>query len=223
MWTAEPRVVGEARLLWRQYVGAVHLRQVLRQHDAAFQLLGTRVSTLAEIDNGALLPPAVPGTDNGLELLVDDEGRGSGTAAAQRTVFGLEGQYVVGGGELEVVAVALLQGSIALPADGQIIAGGVNDMLDDGAVGVGSAVGKTVGRSDDAGGVALRLRPVGGIVGMLASGVGETDGNTGAAVLQQWCLDAVDDGILVLQGGGGDVDGRPVGRKVRLNLAVVKL
>ena len=67
------------------------------------------------------------------------------------------------------------------------------------------------------------LGPVGGSIGMLAGRIGEADGDSGASILQERGLDAIDDGILVLEGSGGDVDGRTVDSEARFYLTVVKL
>ena len=73
MGTTEPRIVRQSRLLRGHVVGAVHLREVLREHHAALQFLGTRVGALREVDDGAVVPPAVPSADDALELLVEIE------------------------------------------------------------------------------------------------------------------------------------------------------
>ena len=72
---------------------------------------------MAEVNDGSLLPPAVPGLDDGFELLFVDEG-GRGNVAAQGTIFCLEGENVIGSRQLEVVAVALLQMGVSLPGEG---------------------------------------------------------------------------------------------------------
>ena len=215
MGTTKPGVVGKAGLLRRQGVGTVHLCQVLGEHHAALQFLGAGVGTLAEVDDSPLLPPAVPGTNDGAQLLVEDEGFrgwGSGTAAAQRTVLGFEGEDVIMGGEGEVVRPTFIDGGYSLPVQVQVIDGAVNPMLNDD--GIRSYAQLLVVGCNDARGVALGLRPVSSRVGMLARRVGEADGDAGATVLQERRLDTVDDGITILQGGGGDIDGGTVDHTV---------
>ena len=73
MRTPEPRIIRQAGLLWWQSVGAVHLRQILREDDATLQLLCTRVGTLTEVYDSAFVPPAVPGLDDSLQFLAKDE------------------------------------------------------------------------------------------------------------------------------------------------------
>ena len=51
---------------------------------------------------------------------------------AIREVFNSEGQHVVGGAELEVMTVALLQGGLAFPLEEYVIFSVVEGALDDG-------------------------------------------------------------------------------------------
>ena len=95
------------------------------------------------------------------------------------------------------MTVAFRQGGVAFPLQGEVIACGVELVLNDGSVGM---------VADDAAGMAFGLRPIGGSVGVLACRVGEAYADAGTTILQQRGLDAVDDGILVLKGGSGDVD-----------------
>ena len=129
-------------------------------------------------------------------------------------IFSLESQHIVGGRQLEVVVATIFQLCLALPTECQVVAGGIERVLND---------GRMVVLCNDARSVPLWFLPVGSSIGVLACRVGESDADAGAAVLQQWGLDAVDDGILVLQGGGGDVDGKTVGHCVRVNRSVVEL
>ena len=208
--TAEPGVVGEAGLLRWQGVGTVHLRQVLGEHDAALQFLGARVGTLAEVDDGALLPPAVPRADDGTQLFVEDE-----RPFIKMRILGvlcLEGKDIACGGNFEVMRCTFIDRGYSLPVQVQVIYGAVNLMLNDD--GIGSYARLLVVGCNDARGVALGFRPVSGSVGMLARRVGEADGDAGATVLQERRLDAVDDGITILQGGGGDIDGGTVDHTV---------
>ena len=127
MRAAEPSVVGEACFLWRQVVGAVHLRQVLREHHTALQFLGTRVGALREVYDAAFLPPAVPRFQDAAQFLVEDESPLGGRRLV--FVFGLECQHVISSREFEVMAVALLQLGFSLPREGKVVAGGVDRML----------------------------------------------------------------------------------------------
>ena len=217
MGSAEPRVIGEPSLLWRLGVGAVDLSEVLREHHAALQFFGAGVGAEAEVDDGALLPPAVPGFDHGPQLLVVDEGRHPVGETDRRTagggVFGLKGENVGGGGEPEVVGCLLAERGLALPAEGEVVSSAVEGVLDDGRLAVAA---------DDARLVALGTCEVGGGIGMTACGVGQTDAHLGTAVLQQFRLDAIECSILVLQGGGGDLEGMAVDHKLRLDDAVVE-
>ncbi|MEV4285691.1 hypothetical protein AB0K40_09305 [Nonomuraea bangladeshensis] len=69
---AVPGVGGQAGLLRRGGAGAVDRREVLRQHDAAFQLGRSRVGAAREVDGGAggpeLPPPSHGGAFDGQEL-----------------------------------------------------------------------------------------------------------------------------------------------------------
>ena len=60
MGASEPGVIGETRLLRRHIVGAINLGEVLREHHATLQLLGTGIGTLGEVDDRSVDPPVVP-------------------------------------------------------------------------------------------------------------------------------------------------------------------
>ena len=115
----------------------------MRQHDAALQFLGAWVGTLGEVDDGTFLPPAVPSLDDRFQLLVEDKGGGGGGERKGR-ILGFEGENVGCRGQREVVAVALGDGGVALPLQAEVVAGGVQLMLDDDGVGVS---GKTANHS----------------------------------------------------------------------------
>ena len=70
--------------------------------------------------------------------------------------------------------------------------------------------------------MALGLSPVAGGIGVLAGGVGQANGHGGSQVFQQRGLDAVENGILLLLGSGGDIDGRAVDHEMRLDDAVIQ-
>ncbi len=57
---AEPRVVGQAGLLRRCRTGTLSGQKILRQNDATLKLLGALVGTLAEVNDAAVLPEALP-------------------------------------------------------------------------------------------------------------------------------------------------------------------
>ena len=82
--------------------------------------------------------------------------------------------------------------------------------------------GMVVVTLNDARGVSLRFRPVGSIISMFACGVGETDVYCCLSAAHHGALDAVDDGIVVLQSRCGDVDGRAVGHELRLYDTIVQ-
>ena len=58
--SAEPRVVGEARFLWWHIVGTVDIGEILREHYPPLQFFGSWVGAVAEINEGGLVPVAVP-------------------------------------------------------------------------------------------------------------------------------------------------------------------
>ena len=186
MGATEPGVIGEACLLRRHAVGAVDLGEVLGENDTAFQLMGAGIGAGREVDDGTLLPPAVPGLEDSTQLLVVDEGSsGLNVIGDRRKVFGLEGKDIAGSRKLEAVVAAGAKGSVALPGECQVVAGAVDDMLDKGGTG---RSGRT---AEHTGSVAFGLVPVGGCIGMLARGIREADSDTGAAALQKGRLDAV--------------------------------
>jgi len=57
---AVPAVEGQPGLLRRQLPRALDGRQVLRQHDAAFQLAPPRVAAARQVDRAALAPEPLP-------------------------------------------------------------------------------------------------------------------------------------------------------------------
>ena len=73
MRTAEPGVIRQSRLLRRQVIGTVHLRQVLAQHHSPFQFPCPWVFACTEINDGSPLPPPVPVLYDSLQLLVENQ------------------------------------------------------------------------------------------------------------------------------------------------------
>ena len=176
MRPSEPCVIGDTRLLWRHGVGTVDLRQILGEHHPALQFLGTGIGALREIDNGTLLPPAVPVAKGLLVVLVVFKARGDRTVAVgrligewrDRDVLSRECEDVVSGGENEVVTVAFCDGCIAFPLHHYLVFRVVKRPLDDGRVVILRENDRLVKRG---------LRPVIAVVGMLPGRVGEPKGH----------------------------------------------
>ena len=77
---------------------------------------------------------------------------------------------------------AFPDGNYSLPVQVQVVRGVINPMFNDNGI---RPYAKFIAVScHDARCVALRLRPVCGIVGVLACGVGETDGYASTAIFQ---------------------------------------
>jgi hypothetical protein len=89
---------------------------------------------MREIYDGTIIPPLMPVALGGLVVLVVFVGRGIRVIRGVRVireVFCGEGQHVVCCAELEVMAVALLQGGLAFPLEQYIIFSIVEGALDD--------------------------------------------------------------------------------------------
>ena len=137
----------------------------MREHDATFQFFGTRIGALTEVNKSRFCPEIVPKLLRGLLGIGETEGSHdvASLVSASCEIFHLESQMVFIGRERESMCCRLSDFGLSLPSYVYIIGCAVETVLDFCVIGI---------LNEYAALVAVRLRPVGSIIGMFASRIG---------------------------------------------------